>query len=136
LSLHLKMQIDGNRSKEVVFKEIDSLLSQVQRDEVKLVKSVKSGMCFQVLKCFMLVCTRFISLTRSIFSPFSGYQNYSRSENILWSILIDSWFYLVLNISCSLVLNQLRLFTNPHAASMTRLFEVNALPLLCEPQNH
>jgi midasin (ATPase involved in ribosome maturation) len=77
------MQIDGNRSKEVVFKEIDSLLSQVQRDEVKLVKSVKSGMCFQVLKCFMLVCTRFISLTRSIFSPFSGYQNYSRSENIL-----------------------------------------------------
>lgn len=74
------MQIDGNRSKEVVFKEIDSLLSQVHRDEVK---SVKSGMCFQVLKCFMLVCTRFISFTRSIFSPFSGYQNYSRSENIL-----------------------------------------------------
>lgn len=39
---NIMVKIDGNRSKEVVFKEIDSLLSQVQRDEVKSVKSVKS----------------------------------------------------------------------------------------------
>lgn len=39
---NIMVKIDGNRSKEVVFKEIDSLLSQVHRDEVKLVKSVKS----------------------------------------------------------------------------------------------
>lgn len=32
------VQIDGNRSKEVVFKEIDSLLSQLQNDKVKLLK--------------------------------------------------------------------------------------------------
>nr|XP_034895452.1 adenylate kinase 5, chloroplastic isoform X2 [Populus alba] len=36
---NIMVKIDGNRSKEVVFKEIDSLLSQVHRDEVKLVKS-------------------------------------------------------------------------------------------------
>ncbi|KAL9377041.1 hypothetical protein Peur_031161 [Populus x canadensis] len=39
---NIMVKIDGNRSKEVVFKEIDSLLSQVQRDEVKLVKSENS----------------------------------------------------------------------------------------------
>lgn len=33
------MQIDGNRSKEVVFEEIDSLLSQVQNERGKLIKS-------------------------------------------------------------------------------------------------
>lgn len=45
---YFKMQIDGNRPKEVVFNEIDSLLSQVQEDKIKL---IKSGKCFQVLKC-------------------------------------------------------------------------------------
>ncbi|XP_054822379.1 adenylate kinase 5, chloroplastic isoform X2 [Prosopis cineraria] len=34
-------KVDGNRSKEVVFKEIDSLLSQVQNDKVKTTKPEK-----------------------------------------------------------------------------------------------
>ncbi|KAJ6673344.1 NUCLEOTIDE KINASE [Salix viminalis] len=38
----IMVKIDGNQSKEVVFKEIYSLLSQVQRDEVKLLKSENS----------------------------------------------------------------------------------------------
>lgn len=36
-------QIDGNRPKEVVFKEIDSLLSQLQNDKEKI---IKAGMGF------------------------------------------------------------------------------------------
>ncbi|KAJ6435732.1 hypothetical protein OIU84_000865 [Salix udensis] len=39
---NIMVKIDGNQSKEVVFKEIDSLLSQVHRDEVKLLKSENS----------------------------------------------------------------------------------------------
>ncbi|KAF7806490.1 adenylate kinase 5, chloroplastic [Senna tora] len=35
-------KINGNRPKEVVFKEIDSLLSQVQNDKVKMIKAEKS----------------------------------------------------------------------------------------------
>lgn len=39
------LQIDGSRPKEEVFKDIESLLSQLQQDSVKIVKS--GGMNFQ-----------------------------------------------------------------------------------------
>ncbi|KAI8565673.1 hypothetical protein RHMOL_Rhmol03G0278800 [Rhododendron molle] len=35
-------KIDGNRPKEVIFKDVDSLLSQVQKEKVKTTKQVKS----------------------------------------------------------------------------------------------
>ncbi|KAG5559509.1 hypothetical protein RHGRI_009141 [Rhododendron griersonianum] len=35
-------KIDGNRPKEVIFKDVDSLLSQVQKEKVKTTKPVKS----------------------------------------------------------------------------------------------
>ncbi|KAL9399693.1 hypothetical protein Peur_008654 [Populus x canadensis] len=44
---NIMVKIDGNHQKEVVFQEIGSFLSQVQKDKVKL---VKPGKCFQVLK--------------------------------------------------------------------------------------
>lgn len=34
----MRAQVDGNRPKEVVFKEIDSLLSQVEKDKEKHAK--------------------------------------------------------------------------------------------------
>lgn len=37
----LKIQIDGSRQKEVVFGDIYSLLSEVQNDKVKRIKSGK-----------------------------------------------------------------------------------------------
>ncbi|CAK7338514.1 unnamed protein product [Dovyalis caffra] len=39
---NIMVKIDGNRQKEVVFEEIDSLLSQVQKDKIKMVKSENS----------------------------------------------------------------------------------------------
>lgn len=44
---NIMVKIDGNHQKEVVFQEIGSFLSQVQKDKAKL---VKPGKCFQVLK--------------------------------------------------------------------------------------
>lgn len=38
VSLHSNAQIDGNRPKEVIFKDVDSLLSQVQKEKVKTTK--------------------------------------------------------------------------------------------------
>ncbi|OVA12893.1 Adenylate kinase [Macleaya cordata] len=40
--LDILNKIDGNRPKEVVFQEIDSLLSQVQRDKLKMISIEKS----------------------------------------------------------------------------------------------
>ncbi|KAE9464324.1 hypothetical protein C3L33_03742, partial [Rhododendron williamsianum] len=37
-----EQKIDGNRPKEVIFKDVDSLLSQVQKEKVKTTKPVKS----------------------------------------------------------------------------------------------
>ena len=38
VSLYSHAQIDGNRTKEVIFKDIDALLSQVQREKEKTAK--------------------------------------------------------------------------------------------------
>uniref|UniRef100_A0A2N9FWP4 adenylate kinase n=1 Tax=Fagus sylvatica TaxID=28930 RepID=A0A2N9FWP4_FAGSY len=46
--LNIMTKIDGNRPKEEVFKEIESLLLQVPKDTVK---TAKSGKYFQDLKC-------------------------------------------------------------------------------------
>lgn len=54
-SMFLKLQVDGNRSKDEVFKAIDSLLSKVQKEKEN---RMKLGKCFSNSITFKYFITR------------------------------------------------------------------------------
>jgi len=97
---HLTLQIDGNHQKEVVFQEIGSFLSQVQKDKAKL---VKPGKCFQVLK-FLYKFAQGLYLWYDQYNYLLCWLSQTTLEvkiftEIVLIFLMDALFHLVWNVS-------------------------------------